>query len=621
VKLLNVGKAFVTSTASGVDFVDAQGRNYNFGANRAGDAPLLTIDPNVAFNPAKLIMNASIPGSRGIENYGTLQTTNSGQYVGLIGGNVTFNGGQINAPGGRVDIGGLNTAGSVSIGKEGLVFAGNGLIRSDVSLPDAFIDVSADRKLEGINTFFSKTSLPGSSINISGNNVQIDRAYIITGLANNSGIQTAPTGDININANGKLTLNYAFIVNGIESGAEGQLGNININADSLISNGLFLGSGLYQGGKGSGGNINIKTNGNLNLTDSKIDTSTDGQGDAGQIAINTNGKLLIDNSRIFSGIASVGVGNSKGIKIDAGELELTNASSISSSTSQSALVKDKGNAGDIDLKITGNLTIAKDSFVTSSTFGKGDAGQITINTNGKLFVDKGRITSQITSTGVGNSKGIKIDAGDLVLTNQSNISTTTRQSALVNSKGNAGDIDLKTKGNMIIDSSGIYSNSDGSGNAGKINLDVRDRLIIFYGAISNSIFSRLVDKNGTVLANENFSIVNIITPNQQYSYLSLRGVGNWPRITANTSVGNSQAITIKAHDLLLVNSSISSRTGAKGNVGDIKIGTTGNADIFSSTISTNTTRYGEGKTGKVSIDTGGKLTLNNSEIQSIVWNW
>jgi filamentous hemagglutinin family protein len=35
---LNVGKAFVVSTASGVDFVDAQGRNYNFGVNRAGDA-------------------------------------------------------------------------------------------------------------------------------------------------------------------------------------------------------------------------------------------------------------------------------------------------------------------------------------------------------------------------------------------------------------------------------------------------------------------------------------------------------------------------------------------------------------------------------------------------------
>jgi filamentous hemagglutinin family protein len=47
---LDVGKAFVTSTASGVDFVDVAGRNYNFGTNKVGDVPLLSIDPNVAFN-------------------------------------------------------------------------------------------------------------------------------------------------------------------------------------------------------------------------------------------------------------------------------------------------------------------------------------------------------------------------------------------------------------------------------------------------------------------------------------------------------------------------------------------------------------------------------------------
>jgi filamentous hemagglutinin family protein len=59
---LNVGKAFVVSTASGVDFIDAQGRNYNFGVNRAGDAPLISIDPNIAFSPVRLIVNATSPG-------------------------------------------------------------------------------------------------------------------------------------------------------------------------------------------------------------------------------------------------------------------------------------------------------------------------------------------------------------------------------------------------------------------------------------------------------------------------------------------------------------------------------------------------------------------------------
>jgi filamentous hemagglutinin family protein len=100
---LDVGKSFVTSTASGVDFVDAQGRNYNFGVNKAGDAPLLSINPNIAFNPARLIIGGNV--SQGIENYGTLETNNSGQYIGLIGGDIKIDRGRILAPGGRVDLG------------------------------------------------------------------------------------------------------------------------------------------------------------------------------------------------------------------------------------------------------------------------------------------------------------------------------------------------------------------------------------------------------------------------------------------------------------------------------------------------------------------------------------
>ena len=76
---LDVGKAFVTSTASGVDFVDAQGRNYNFGVNRVGDLPLLSIDPNVAFNPTRLIVGGTIAGSKGVENYGDISGS-PGQY-------------------------------------------------------------------------------------------------------------------------------------------------------------------------------------------------------------------------------------------------------------------------------------------------------------------------------------------------------------------------------------------------------------------------------------------------------------------------------------------------------------------------------------------------------------
>ena len=86
---LNVGKAFVGSTASGIDLVDARGRMITFSTNPNGDAPLLSVAPNVLFNVSRL----NFSGSTGaISNFGTLQTPNNSQYIGLIGGNVTLDG-------------------------------------------------------------------------------------------------------------------------------------------------------------------------------------------------------------------------------------------------------------------------------------------------------------------------------------------------------------------------------------------------------------------------------------------------------------------------------------------------------------------------------------------------
>jgi filamentous hemagglutinin family protein len=134
---LNVGKAFAASTATGVDLIDTNGGRYTFGTSGNGDTPLLSIDPNVFLNISRLNMSGIIPSNSVIINYGTLQTNNNSQYIGLIGGNVILNGGEIIAPGGRVDLGGLNTAGTVSFSSNGLVFSGNNLTRSNVLLARA----------------------------------------------------------------------------------------------------------------------------------------------------------------------------------------------------------------------------------------------------------------------------------------------------------------------------------------------------------------------------------------------------------------------------------------------------------------------------------------------------
>jgi filamentous hemagglutinin family protein len=710
---LNVGQTFVGSTANGIDLVDAGGNAYRFGTNGTSDAPLLTINPNVLLTPARLILGG---GNGQISNLGTLQTTNPNQYIGLIGGNVNINGGKIIAPGGRVDLGGLNSAGTVTANEQGLVFGGNNLSWGDVSLTNgAVVSVRANETLGNVNISFSDVSSLGSSINISTNNLNIlnsgaktntGLAAIDAGLEQNSGVKTAAAGDININATGKITLDNSDIKTTIRPGSEGRIGNIKIKANSLeMKNGslissltrgkgnagnidietqgdmsisgirdpllladnessitsntggkgnagnitistkgnLFLNnlggisSGIEEQGEGNAGNIDIKTAGNFTITGtnnstdlqgtdntalSSINSSTYGQGDAGKITIDTQGKLsIINRGGIFSFIGENGVGNSGGIKINAGELEIANNSRITTNTSQSTQVNGKGNAGNIDIKTVGNLTIIGTNNydllagidntifnINSSTFGQGDAGKITIDTKGTLSMTNGGIlVSTVGENAIGNSGGIKIDAGKLEIANGSSITTSTYQSTAQNNKGNAGNIDIKTTGDITISGtnnpadiiekdlpplSAISSNTFGQGNTGKITIDTQGKL---------SVVNRSQISSGL----------------------------------ARNAVGNSGGIKIDARELEIANISdiltqISQKT-SKGQAGNIGIKTTGNLTITginnpvnlqevaqTSLSSISSSTYGQGDAGKITIETKGKLSVSNRGVISSI---
>jgi filamentous hemagglutinin family protein len=610
---LNVGKAFVGSTANSIDLVGG-GRTITFGTNPSGDRPLLSVAPNVLFDVARLNLGG---GSGAISNFGTLQTTNNSQYIGLIGGNVTLDGGNIIAPGGRVDIGGLKDAGTITIDPNGLVFSDNKLARSNVLITNGgAITVRAIKSLDTINTFLNNTTSPGSSINISANNIDllksaresidIPGAALSAGLEMNS-VQTKPGGNINVNATGKINIDNSGIKNNIRDGSSGSIGNINIQANTLdVKNNSVVVAGTS--GNGNAGDINVKTTGDITISGqdimsktlttssvSGISSNTYGSGDAGKITIDTQGKLLLLNrGSISSDVSDIAVGNSKGIDITARELDIKNNSNILASVSEKAM----GNSGDIKIKTTGNINISGYellansadlldlSYVSSNIYGQGDAGKITIDTQGKLSINNtGSISSVIYKTGIGNSNGVSVTATELDLTNDSSIRTAAAQIAQVDGKGNAGDIDIKTTGSISLASSVIDSNTYGQGNAGKITIDTQGKLLVN----SSGILSAIND----------------------------------------TGVGNSNGINISARSLDLTNSStITTGTlqtvpvASKGNAGDITIKTTGDITISGSNspsidpknpqlsqISSSTLGYGD--TGKITIDTQGKLSLTN----------
>jgi filamentous hemagglutinin family protein len=577
---LNVGKAFAASTASGVDLIDGQGRQITFGTKPGGDAPLLKINPNVFLNISRLNMGASVPNNPGIVNYGKLQTNNDSQYIGLIGGNVTldgkYGGGKIIAPGGRIDLGGLNSAGTVSTDAQGLVFGGNGLTLGDVLLTnDASVSARANQTLGTVNPFFSSLASTGSNININANNLNIlnsgakfdnGLSAIDNGLEKDSGFKTKPAGDININTTDQVNLDNADIKNTLRGGAEGKIGDININANSLkLINASAIVTSTF--GKGDAGNIKLKTTGDISISGirpqftrlitkdserSDISSGSYGIGNAGKITIDTQNRgnlTLLNGARITSKIEKNAIGNGGDIQISAREIDLKNNSVISSSN-----VGGKGNAGNIDLKTIGDIRISDStpsrsvnffgdnlnlisSAILSSVGGRGNAGNITIDTQdrGKLSLLNGaNINSSIQQGAVGNGGDIAISARKIDLGNNSTISSTNGAGAKLAAGGaklaiaidtidggDAGNINIKTTDALDISNGSYIVNINlGRGKIGNISI-ASDRVTLNNnsfivsassggkgGNIQLTTLDRLLLRNESGIVTDSLSAVN-----------------------------------------------------------------------------------------------------------------
>jgi filamentous hemagglutinin family protein len=295
---LNVGKAFVGSTASSLDLVAGNGSTINFGTNPSGDAPLLSVAPNVLFDVSRLNLGG---GTGSISNFGTLQINNPNQYIGLIGGNVTMNGGQIISPGGRVEIGGLSDPGTVTLGMEEnnlrAQFPTN-VAKGDVSLANTTVNVSLFNSSVGMIAGASGSA----DIVVTGQNVEIFKSSIESRIAKKVRTAESVDGNINITANDKLSIDNSSIRSVTY---QGRGGDINIaTRDLLLTNfsTLVNSASAYDLGDRYVGDINIKATGDIvmdkivRISNSIEQTSMQN----GNINIAARNLSLIDDVRISS---------------------------------------------------------------------------------------------------------------------------------------------------------------------------------------------------------------------------------------------------------------------------------------------------------------------------------
>ncbi|NJK58639.1 MAG: S-layer family protein [Pleurocapsa sp. SU_5_0] len=221
---------------------------------------------------------------------------------------------------------------------------------------------------------------------------------------------------------------------------------------------------------------------------------------------------------IFSAVNERAIGDAKGIKITTGNLILTNAGTVSSSTFG------QGNAGNITIEVDNDIFVAGEDLegFFSGIFSRvdkdavGDAGNVAISTANLNLTNGGRI--DVSTLGQGNAGAVSItatenisvdgkasneeepslidsrvelnaqgDAGGVVIsTNSLNLANGGRIDASTFGRGDAGELKINSNLVNVDRDSLIVSRSESAFDAGNISLNVADLLQVTDSSISTS---------------------------------------------------------------------------------------------------------------------------------------
>jgi large exoprotein involved in heme utilization and adhesion len=301
---------------------------------------------------------------------------------------------------------------------------------------------------------------------------------------------------------------------------------------------------------GSAGDINIKAGSykieaRTNLPALQSISSSSSQGDAGDITINVTNDFSIADNLIIAQIETVAIGNAGDINISANNISLDNFALVSSNAASDSV----GTAGNVNLNANDTITISNGAVVDALTENEFNGGDITINANNLDLLSGGKIVT--ASENIGNAGDISLNIKDnLVINNQNppngspfdepilqeiEFQTGIFANTFPGSTSNGGNIFIKGNSLDLQDQGYILSETT-SGEGGNITLNIDDILTLR----SNSLISAKAEGNatgGNVDLDANFIVA---FPNQI----------NGNDITASATEGNGGEINIKTESLL-----------------------------------------------------------------------
>jgi filamentous hemagglutinin family protein len=292
---------------------------------------------------------------------------------------------------------------------------------------------------------------------------------------------------------------------------------------------------------------------------------------AGNIEVNAQDAVTLDQSFISNNVSSNATGQGGSVNITTGTLNVNNGAQISTSTFG------QGNAGVVSVQALGDISLRDRGTVIFNNVergARGDGGTININsTSGSLFVTNGaqlqtlvREASDTAAGGIGNAGDININVRDRVsFDNNSRALSSVGRGAV----GNGGDITVTAGSVSLSNGAGLIANTSGQGNAGVISVQADGNISLQDRGttISSNVGSEGVGNGGSININSTAGSVSL---------------SNGAELVANsTGQGNAGNIYIKADELSLTsNAAFVGDLSGQGRGADINLDVTGKISLI-----------------------------------------
>ncbi len=367
---------------------------------------------------------------------------------------------------------------------------------------------------------------------------------------------------------------------------DGKAGNITLNiADRITVDNSALFSDVRANAGGDGGTLTVTT-GNLIVTNAgQLFTRTIGNGKAGNVVATASTISFLDQSNIFSQIevGATGAGGTTTIT-SLGDLTITNGTRLFTRTRTAAA------AGDIILKVAGNMTLTDVGFVfTEVTAGaSGTGGKLDITVDGAFTATRaGGISTQTQGSGASGDIRLVI-AQDATLDELGLILGAVED----NGTGRGGAIDLSIGGTFIATNGGsVATRTQGSSNSGNVSLRATQGIRLDQGGtlsttntqptsltVQGSGGTLTLRTDGTTTLSNGSRISTLTQTNGAAGAVTLLSGGaiqvDGSVIQSNAEAGTGPGgdVTITAPSLTIRNGgSVQSLTGGGGNAGRVTI--------------------------------------------------